>query len=63
MLTSANEVNRRYRRKRGASSVFLCESDVVCVMTPCILIVTYIAGICCLFKVKATLKMKAATSL
>jgi hypothetical protein len=30
------------------------------VMKPCSLVVTYIAGMCCLFKVEATLKKKAA---
>jgi hypothetical protein len=30
------------------------------VMKPCSLVFTYIAGMCCLFKVEATLKKKAA---
>ena len=29
-------------------------------MKPCSLVVTYIAGMCCLFKVEATLKKKVA---
>ena len=42
------------------SLFFYIKVIVIWVMKPCSLVVTYIAGMCCLFKVQATLKMKAA---
>jgi hypothetical protein len=39
---------------------FYIKMIVVWVMKLCSSVVTYIAGMCCLFEVEATLKMKAA---
>jgi len=62
MSVSANEVKRGKEESKMLPLSFYIKMIVIWVMKPCSLVVTYIAGMCCLFKIKSYPENEGSTS-